>query len=81
MHRVSPLGQSPLTMTIGSPLNVIARVVLAVAVLAGKARAWDRVSERGPGTAALVLAAIVASGPGLAPGPGHAASPGGKGGV
>lgn len=68
-------------MTIGSPLNVIAMVVLAVAVLVGKARAWGPVFTRGLGIIALVLAAVVASGPGLAPGVGHAAGPGGKGGA
>jgi hypothetical protein len=68
-------------MTIGSPLNVIAMVVLAMAVLAGKAGAWGRVFARGLGIVALVLAAVVASEPGLAPGLGRAASPGGRGGV
>ena len=68
-------------MTIGSPLNVIAMVVLAMAVLAGKTRAWGRVFVRGLGIVTLVLAAVVALEPGLAPGLGHAAGPGGKGGV
>jgi lipopolysaccharide export LptBFGC system permease protein LptF len=68
-------------MTIGSPLNVIAMVVLAMAVLVGKARAWGRVFVRGLGIVVLVLAAVVAFEPGLAPGLGHAASPGGKGGA
>jgi lipopolysaccharide export LptBFGC system permease protein LptF len=68
-------------MTIGSPLSVIAMVVLAMAVVAGKARAWGRVFVRGLGIVAFMLAAVVAFEPGLAPGLGHAASPGGKGGV
>jgi hypothetical protein len=68
-------------MTIGSPLSVIAMVVLAMAVVAEKARAWGRVSARGPGIAAFVLAAVVAFEPGLARGLGHAAGPGGRGGV
>jgi lipopolysaccharide export LptBFGC system permease protein LptF len=68
-------------MTIGSPLNVIAMVVLAVAVLVGEARAWGRVFARGLGIVAFVLAAVVAFEPGLAPGLGHEASPGGRGGV
>jgi lipopolysaccharide export LptBFGC system permease protein LptF len=68
-------------MTIGSPLSVIAMVVLAVAVLAGKARAWGRVFARGLGIVALVLAATVAFELGLARGLGHAAGPGGRGGA
>jgi lipopolysaccharide export LptBFGC system permease protein LptF len=68
-------------MTIGSPLLVIAMVVLAMAVVAGKASAWGRVVVRGLGIVAFVLVAVVAFEPGLTPGLGHAASPGGKGGV
>jgi hypothetical protein len=68
-------------MTIGSPLTVIAMVALAVAVLVGKAGAWDRVFARGLGIVAVVLAATVAFEPGLALGVGHAAGPGGRDGV
>jgi hypothetical protein len=68
-------------MATDSPLNVIAVVVFAVAVLAGRARARRWLFSRGLGIVALVLAAVDAFEPGLAPGSGRAASPGGKGGV
>jgi predicted metal-binding membrane protein len=62
-------------------MNVIAMVVLAVAVLVEKTWAWGPAFARGLGIAALVLAVLVVFEPGLAPGLHHAASPGGMGGM
>jgi predicted metal-binding membrane protein len=62
-------------------MNLIAMVVLAVAVLIEKAWARGPLFARGLGIAALVLAIVVVFEPGLAPGLHHAATPGGMGGM
>ena len=62
-------------------MNVIAMVVLAVAVLVEKTWAWGPAFARGLGIAALVLAVLVAFEPALAPGLHHPATQGGMGGM
>jgi len=62
-------------------MNVIAMVVLAVAVLVEKTWAWGQLFSRGLGLGALALAIVVVFVPGLAPGLHHMAVPGGMGGM
>jgi len=62
-------------------MNVIAMVVLAVAVLVEKTWAWGQLFSRGLGIAALALAVVVVFVPGLAPGLHPMAVPGGMGGM
>lgn len=62
-------------------MNLIAMVVLAVAVLVEKTWARGPLFARGLGIAALVLAVVVVFEPGLAPGLHHVGSQGGMGGM
>jgi hypothetical protein len=62
-------------------MNMIAVVVLAGAVLAGKIWVWGSHFSRVPGVAALGLAVAVVFVPGLAPGLQQVASPGQIGGM